>query len=322
MSEPEFPPQEELEKLLATAPHDSFFKLVFARPERAAALFQRHLPPGTAAVIDWSTLTAEPASFIKTSLHRRQSDLLFSAQSSHGGRQVFFHILFEHQSTVDPAMPLRLLAYMVEIWTHFAETHPGEPLPVVVPFLLHQGPDRWTVSPQFVRQFGLPEDLEAELRRYVPDFTHVLLDLTQRDPANEEEHPELQTVLLLMKMARERDDMTRFLRWLLEQTAPLAEHLLRACLTYSLHADTDLDFGLMDGILGKHPKLKEPVMSTAMKLIAQGEARGIWIGKLQNLQEMMNLPVTDKEDLQDHDVAALKSLFHALQREYNERFKG
>lgn len=321
--------QEEIESLLASQPHDGFFQLVFSRTERAVQLFQRHLPARTAAIIDWTTLRPEPASFIKTSLHRRQCDLLFSAQSS-GGTRVYFHILFEHQTTVDPAMSLRLLTYMVEIWTRFTAEHPCEPLPVVVPFVLHQGPDRWTVSTQFSSRFALPESMEADLRRYLPDFTHVLLDLTLRDPATEEEgNPELQTILLLMKLAREQGKAVQFFSWLAPRSARLGDELLRLCLVYVLHGDSKVDLEEVAGILKDNPQLKENVMSTAMRLraegAAEGEARGaakgLLMGKVLMLEKFLGLPASEMSDLDKLDVAALEARFRVLERQYDERFK-
>ena len=40
------------------------------------------------------------------------------------GEFVFIYLLLEHQSTVDPWMPLRFLRYMLEIWELYIAQHP------------------------------------------------------------------------------------------------------------------------------------------------------------------------------------------------------
>ena len=45
---------------------------------------------------------------------REESDLVYKVRIN--GREVFFYILLELQSTVDYQIPYRLLQYMLEIW--------------------------------------------------------------------------------------------------------------------------------------------------------------------------------------------------------------
>jgi Putative transposase, YhgA-like len=48
------------------------------------------------------------------------------------------------------------------------------PLPPVLPLLVHQGPQGWTFSTEFVSLFGNVPD---PLRPYLPNFRHALVDL-------------------------------------------------------------------------------------------------------------------------------------------------
>jgi Putative transposase, YhgA-like len=50
-------------------------------------------------------------------------------------------------------MSLRLLGYLTKIFTAHHKAH-GFPLPAVIPFVLHQGPERWSVSTAFEDQCG------------------------------------------------------------------------------------------------------------------------------------------------------------------------
>ncbi len=127
--------------------NDGFFKAVFSQPEHATAFFKSHLPPSIVAKIDWPSLATMPGSFVKSKLQQMHSDLLFSVRI--GERETLLYLLFEHQSTPDPSMPLRLLGYVTEILTQHQKSH-GFPLTPVLPLVLHQGPLAWNISTAFL----------------------------------------------------------------------------------------------------------------------------------------------------------------------------
>ena len=319
---------EDIEAELATHPHDAYFKGVFSDPGRAMVFFQKHLPAQVAARMDWASLQLVPGSFVKQTLQQAHSDLLFSIQAD--GTPCLLYLLFEHQTTVDELMPLRLLNYILEILRTHAETH-GRPLPPVLPLVLHQGPDRWTVSPCFEDLFALPAPLAEALMPYLPKFRHALLDLSQFDPQRDEVDDQMRVVLHLMKMAREKR-LAEFFAWFFHQIT-LPDELLRKSLLYALHAEPILDLEQITRTLGNNPKLKEEIMSTAAVLIAKGRAEGIaegkaegktWgmiAGRLTCLQELMHLPVSGDEELAGLEMTELERRFRELQRQYEEQFK-
>ena len=302
--------------------HDGFFKAVFAQPEHATAFFKSHLPPEIVARIDWPSLVVLPGSFIKSSLQQVHADLLFSVRM--GGRETLLYLLFEHQSSPDPAMPLRLLGYVMEILTQHHKAH-GFPLPPVLPLVLHQGPEAWNVSTAFEDLFELPEDLAPALRPFLPQFQHALLDLTRFDPAADEADTRLRVVLQLMKLARQKE-LLRFFKWLAGFSArELPDTLLGLMLLYALHTDSDLDAETIYHNLSSNPELEKNTMSVAEKLIAQGINRGreegSWIGRIQLLEEFLDLPMSSGEALTVLNLEELKAMQERLHREYELRFK-
>ncbi len=315
--------------------NDGFCKEVFSIPENARALFQNHLPPGIVAGIDWSSLTLAPGSFVKKSLRQTHSDLLFSVQCA--GRPLLLYLLFEHQTTVDEAMPLRLLVTVAEILLSHHKKH-GLPLAPVIPFVLHQGPERWSVSTQFSDLLELPPGAGPELLAFQPVFRYALLDLTQFDPDREERDAHNRVVLQLMKLARE-NRIREFFRWLAGNfaAAVLTDELLRLSLLYALHTDTSLDFDQIIHSLETNTELKKKAMSTAEHLMeqgrakgraegeargeARGESRGLWIGKVQVLEELMGLAVTQIEAFAGQDAEKIERRFDKLQARYAKQFK-
>ena len=302
--------------------HDGFFKAVFSQPEHATAFFKSHLPRGLVAQIDWSTLTVLPGSFVKASLQQMHSDLLFSVRI--GTREILLYLLFEHQSTPDPTMPLRTLGYMTEIFTRHHKTH-GFPLPPVLPMVLHQGPDSWHISTAFENLFELPEEIAASLLPFLPKFHHALLDLTRYDPASGENDTRMQVVLQLMKLAR-RKELLRFFRWLAGfPSHELPDNLLGLMVLYALHSDSDLDAEKIYHSISTNPELEKNAMSVAEKLKAEGRVEGsvegLWIGKIQTLEEFLALEVSCDETLGALNLGELEALHQRLHSAYEARFK-
>lgn len=322
---------------LASQPHDAFARSVLSDPAHARAFFESHLPREIVSVLDWGTLAPAPASFVKQSLQQSHTDLLYSVRA--GDREVLLYLLFEHQTTVDATMPLRLLSYITQVLRQHVETR-GLPLPPVLPFVLHQGPDRWTVSTAFLDLFSLPVELEGLLRPYLPSFRHELLDLTQFDPVKSEGDPRLQVILALMKAAREKRVMD-FFEWLGRAepsvTMVLYEDLFRRCLLYAVHIDVSLDAEGIARHLSSSPELRDQAMTLAQKLRNEGrnegraegrvegrvEGRdwGAWIGKIQLLEQLLGLPVTDVSAFEGQEKAQMEARFSDLERQYNSRFK-
>ena len=309
----------------AAHPHDAYFKKVFSEPAHAAAFFQRHLPARVAAAMDWAGLQVLPGSFVKTSLEQVHADLLFSVNLA--GRPTLLYLLLEHQSSVDPLMPLRMLVYVTEILLGHAREI-GLPLPMVFPFVLHQGPEQWAVSPCLEQMFDLPEDLSVEVLPFLPKFRHGLLDLTRFDPDGDKSDLRLRAVLQFMKLARERD-VRGLLLWMIEDARQsahrLPEGLLKTTLLYALHCDTRVDAAQIIDILSGSAEYRETTMTIAQQLKAEGQAEakaeGSYIGRLQLLQELMGLPVAAYETLSRLGGDELQARCVALHGEYELRFK-
>ena len=94
------------------------------------------------------------------------------------GKKTLLYVLFEHQSTVDPLMLFRLLAYMVRIWeTHLQAEPEAKRLPVIIPVVLHHSHGGWTAKVAFEDLLDVDATVLAEIAPYVPHFRCVLDDL-------------------------------------------------------------------------------------------------------------------------------------------------
>lgn len=332
----------DIDVTVSTTPHDSFGKDMLSDPLTTGPLLQRHLPADIVKTLRWDTLKLEASSYVKHSLLQLHSDLLFSIFC--GEEKVLIYVLLEHQSTVDRFMPLRLLGYMYEIWADFVVKNPGDelPLPCLLPFVLHQGPEGWNVSVHFNDLFRPPAQISASMLSYIPKFQHALLDLSKADPMHEEENVRVRMILELMKRVRQKPEARKLLEFFAELAELLLEepqpgHLIQRMLTYVWTVDDTLDVEAVARTVETNSELKNTVMTIAEQLMAKGraegkaegrsegeakgKAEGAWIGKLQLLEQLMGFPQTSNDVLSGLAPAEIERRYWELQRKYDAQFK-
>ena len=157
-------------------PHDALFRSAFASPRAAAALLRAALPSGLSEAIAWDSLDPEPASFIDEELADSHSDLLFTARLA-TGEPALLYLLLEHQSTQDPDMPLRMLAYQLRIWLRFRAEHARTPLPPILAVVLSHVPGGWTAARSLEALLDPAAMAHPVVAELVPRFQMLVEDL-------------------------------------------------------------------------------------------------------------------------------------------------
>ena len=274
-------------------PHDALFKACFGQPDLARSELALLLPPAVQEHVDLATLEVCPGSFVDEELRHGHTDLLYTVRLRDGGR-AFLYILYEHQSTFDRRMPLRLLKYMLRVWEQCERDHPRRKLPVVLPVVLHHGRGRWGAAPDFASVLEASPSWLAAVGRYQPLFRFVLDDLGPVSPeqlAARELHalarlvelalwaarsvsrlrqaaPHMQAILAtLPRDARARLLLTQLYVYLLRDAAPEVE-------------DREVR-AILDQIAGPHGQ--EDIMNAGERLIEQGRAEGLERGRTEGL---------------------------------------
>jgi hypothetical protein len=275
-----------------TQPHDALFKRTFSEPEHAAAELRAVLPVELVSRIDFSTLTLCPGSYIDETLAGSQSDLLFSARLS--GKPALLYVLFEHQSSPDKLLPLRLLRYVVRILQRHVDEakNAGDalPLPVVVPVVLHHGAAGWSVATRLEDLFDRQTVEEAGLAEFIPRLSFVLDDLSHlTDDALERRMLGLvaRLTLWLLRDARSPARLAKSgPRWAGPMAsllgAPNGWEAFATLFRYvSVVADDAAAILLSNAIEAAEPEAKEPIMTLAEKWKAEGKAEGEAKGKAE-----------------------------------------
>ncbi len=185
-------------------------------------------------------------------------------------------------------MALRLLRYMVRIWTRHANDHPEVPLPLIIPAVLAHVAGGWTAPTRFAHLFSASVgDIAPGV---LPDFQYVVDDLHHcndddlraRTLANA-----ARLSLWSLRDARDRDTLLRSLpSWAadLESLAqtPRGKELLIVLLRYIARPSRDLHLSEIRAILdGQAPTAEAVTMTIEEQLHAEGHARGLVQGLAQ-----------------------------------------
>ena len=268
-------------------PNDKLLKATFSVPENARGFFSNHLPADLAAAIDWNSLALEPCSFIDPQFAGSESDLLFHVKLHEN--EAFLYLLFEHQSSEDPRMALRLLSYILRIWQRFVKNaSPSAKLPAVLPVVLAQGRRPWKTSTRLLDLIDIPSGLEELLRPWQPALMYHLLELVRIPYTELTGTPEGILTLRALK-AEPVNELLGDPLWDESLLFSISEDALERLLRYFLNAELQI------------PKLRErirnirtqPLKHKAMTLADQlreegkieGKQEGLAEGRLRALQE-------------------------------------
>lgn len=193
------------------------------------------------------------------------------------------YLVFEHQSTPDGVMMLRLLEYFVRIWRwHLEVAKLGLPLPPILPLVLHHSEQGWRVARDFhalVDFDGLPD----VLRCHVPQFEAVIDDISRMPEAELLARPltaEARATLWLLEHSRrllevlERDTTHALLRAI---QSTRGEAALKPYLRYIAEGIAPGSFQLVVTLVRMRlgPRVEALMNSVADELREEGEKRGI-----------------------------------------------
>jgi hypothetical protein len=284
-------------------PHEALFKAVFSRPERAAEELRHVLPPELP--IDFTTLRHESGSFVDDELRERHADLLFSATC--GGAPIRVYVLLEHQSSVDPWMPLRLLGYMLRIWEAIVKAQPdARRLPPIVPVVVHHSETGWRAATAFGGLIEVPPDAPG-LLEFVPQFRFALDDLSKQSEAAIVARVGsacTRLVLAALRSARGPQELAQLLRgWLglIREVSRETEGVraLRQLFRYLSLVRTEEEYNAIDVAAIELPTDEEGTMRTLAEFMEErgeqkGLAKGLEKGVMQGRREMLLLQLRQR----------------------------
>ncbi len=270
--------------------HDLFAKYMFRNVDHAREELRYAIGPELATLIDWGTLTPGPTELVDEALSARYTDLRFSA--SLAGMPIQIELLFEHQSRIDPWMPVRFFCHMGAIWNAARQEREGrdEPprVPLVLSVLLSCAARPWNGSLHLWQTIHGGAVLQQRAPSLLPTLPILLDDLQEASDEEIRARPqsaEVRLALLLMKHVR-RCDAERVLEDEGELVQQTREDVLREEVRYVLHADPRASVERVAMVLKKHLGDRgEEVVVTGQQLINQGLEKGLEQGRAEGRAE-------------------------------------
>src|SRR5262249_54993787 len=118
-------------------------KALFSHPEMVRDLLDGFVSGEWLVHLDYASLEKVNSSYVTEDLRGRSDDLVWRAKG--GGAWVYVYLLLEFQSTVDPSMAVRMLAYVALLYQDLIKSKrlvDGQ-LPRVLPLVLYNGLVGW-----------------------------------------------------------------------------------------------------------------------------------------------------------------------------------
>jgi hypothetical protein len=125
------------------APHDHVYKALFSHPEMVRDLLDGFVAGDWLAQLDYASLEKVNSTYVTDDLRGRSDDLVWRVKW--GEDWIYVYLLMEFQSTVDPCMAVRMLAYVALLYQDLikAKRLIDGKLPRVLPLVLYNGFVRW-----------------------------------------------------------------------------------------------------------------------------------------------------------------------------------
>jgi hypothetical protein len=213
--------------------HDQTYRRVFAHPQMVRALLEGFVEPAILAELDLDAMQQANTTFSFKDLSVREPDVIWQIQRRDPEvGPVYVFVMLEFQSSVDWAMPLRIMQYTSLAYEHALKQR-GAPnatsvIPATLPIVLYNGRYRWHAPTSLRQMMRLPPD--APLSKYSPALEFMLVDAGSFDPAYLDQLNNICALMLRLEQlnapAELADHATRFVHTLRAQLPePLREDL-------------------------------------------------------------------------------------------------
>lgn len=256
-------------------PHDGIFKVCMSNLAIAEDFLRIHLPAAIQQQLDFTTLNLSSGSFVDEDIKQYCSDIVYSLKNTQG-KDCYIYCLVEHQSSVDPLMPFRLLRYCLAVMQRHIDRHKTKkPLPLVVPLLFYHGVKRpypHTHKMRFVDCFE-----NVKLAEWLYHGPFPLVDITVIPDEEILTHRSVALLEAVQKHIQVRDDLLEvaslFSQALVASKPP--RELFRQLVYYiSRVGEVSDQKKFLEDITQTEQNYREDVMTIAQQLRQEGLQQG------------------------------------------------
>jgi hypothetical protein len=259
-------------------PHDLLVRHFLVNPELMSDVLDHYADSDVVRLLDLTKLRCESSINIDENLVESIGDLRFSTKFKQSDRESNVFLFFEHQSTIDNDIALRLLEYIVKSYREFANSdkNKGRKYPYPIAVLLYHGKTPLSCVLKMKEKIDCVPELEGDIL----DFFIIVIDLSLIPQAQLKGHPANQALFESLQLASEGrldvgfDHVTD--RLTAVKTDPRVGDWMHALVRYALAISKigkETIIKSFTKILNEK-EAQKMAMSTMQELILQGEAQG------------------------------------------------
>ena len=269
---------------MSREPHDELFRTLLADPASADALVRRYAPPEFVARLTKARPRLLEGTLVRPGAGKLQADgILEVILTDADPKQAY--VVFEHLSSPDPELPVRMHEYMTALWQRVHE--PGRPRPLVIPVVLCQN-RKAARSPVSLRERQTGAGGLAGVTGQL-DFTLTLHDLTAIPPQELCEDPATGAALWALCLARVPDPpvstLTAILRGLYTRPVTCLVHRKGVEYVKDVLPMSDTQMQAWTEMEQKGEAQDMAATTLAARLREQGRIEGVQQGRIEGVQQ-------------------------------------
>ncbi len=247
--------------------HDKFLRAILSDKEIAISYFRHCLPRHLEGLLDLSTLTQLPDSYISKELRETISNIVYTCRSKSSGKELKISLLLEHKSKPERFTPVQLGSYLFS--GHLKQIAQEKTLSPIIPILLYHGKEKW----RYRTLLTLYKNLDEELRPFIPEYDYIYHDLGEIPDEDIKmlENKFLQASLLALKYSQLKEQLVEWIPKILALAMDAQQNLQTTLFVYTFEV-SELEEEKIIELLEEIPtNIKRTVMSTADVFVEKGK---------------------------------------------------
>ena len=189
--------------------HDKLIKDILQNKKEATKFINQFLEPREE--VRETELVRYTSYYIAKKYNSKEADLIYKLKN----QDIFF--LIEHQSTIEPNMPYKMLNYCLDImreWSKNKKTGRNTSYPIVVPILIYTGNQKWKMPKRFKEK---PIN-NYVLERYKMEMEYNFIDINKLPKQMLLEKHTMFSYVMFLKKAQNREELIESLNTIIKST--------------------------------------------------------------------------------------------------------
>ena len=254
--------------------HDKFIRAILSDRAIAEDYFKTFLPKSVSSLLNFSSLTQLPDTYLSKELQKTMSDIVYTCRGKDNGIETKVCLLIEHKSYPDRNTPVQIGGYIFSALQKQIDNK--EELTPIIPILLYHGKGTWgyqTLSDLF-------KNLLPEWKHFIPDFDYVYNNLGEISDESVEalNNKFLAASLLTLKHSFQKDWLERNAVRILILSEGVNSNLQECLIVYLVDRGELKEEEIENSLNLVSSSLKQTVMNAFEVREKRGKIEGIEIG--------------------------------------------